>query len=131
VDAFWRQFEPLWEQQQVAAGRRRRRATRLHPSEIMTSLILFQQSGYSICKGFYTHHMQTQLCADFPHLVSYTRFVDLMPRMVKREWAAPGAPPSPRSEVSCAIHGAERRDLPTFHVKRRRMLRSRSLAGYI
>ena len=61
VDAFWRQFEPLWEQQHVARGRRRRRATRLHPSEIMTILILFQQSGYRTFKGFYTQHVQTQL----------------------------------------------------------------------
>lgn len=27
VDAFWQQFEPLWEHQHVANGRRRRRAT--------------------------------------------------------------------------------------------------------
>jgi len=82
VDAFWRQFEPLWEQQLVARGRRRRRATRLHPSEIMTILILFQQSGYRTFKGFYTQHVQTQLRAEFPQLVSYTRFVDLIPRVI-------------------------------------------------
>lgn len=67
VDAFWQQFEPLWEREQVAAGRRRRRATRLHPSEIMTILILFQQSGNRTFKGFSTHHVQTQLRAEFPH----------------------------------------------------------------
>ena len=82
VDAFWRQFEPLWEQQHVARGRRRRRATRLHPSEIMTILILFQQSGYRTFKGFYTQHVQTQLRAEFPQLVSYSRFVDLIPRVL-------------------------------------------------
>ena len=82
VDAFWRQFEPLWEQQQVASGRRRRRATRLHPSEIMTILILFQQSGYRTFKGFYTQHVQTQLRNEFPQLVSYTRFVDLISRVL-------------------------------------------------
>jgi hypothetical protein len=82
VDAFWDVFEPLWEQQQVASGRQRRRATRLHPSEIMTILILFQQSGYRTFKGYYTEYVQRHLCAEFPHLVSYTRFVALMPRMV-------------------------------------------------
>src|SRR5262249_29717615 len=66
----------------VAAGRRRRRATRLSPSEIMTILILFQQSGYRTFKGVYTHHVQVHLRAEFPHLVSYTRFVDLMPRLL-------------------------------------------------
>ena len=83
VDAFWQQFEPLWEREQIATGRRRRRrATQLSPSEIMTILILFQQSGYRTFKGFYTHHVQAHLQAEFPHLVSYTRFVALMPRVL-------------------------------------------------
>jgi len=47
VDAFWQRFEPLWERQVLASGRRhRRRSARLHPAEILTILILFQQSGY-------------------------------------------------------------------------------------
>lgn len=82
VDAFWQQFVPWWEAQEVAAGRRRRRATRLSPSEIMTILILFQGSGYRTFKGFYTQHVQTQLRAEFPYLVSYTRFVALIPRVL-------------------------------------------------
>jgi Transposase DDE domain len=82
VDAFWQVFEPYWEREQVAAGRRRRRATRLSPSEIMTILILFQQSGYRTFKGFYTQHVLTQLRAEFPRLVSYPRFVALIPRVV-------------------------------------------------
>lgn len=82
VDAFWQVFEPYWEREQVAQGRRRRRATRLSPSEIMTILILFQQSGYRTFKGFYTQQVQTQLRAEFPQLVSYARFVALIPRVV-------------------------------------------------
>lgn len=82
VDAFWQVFEPLWEREQVATGRRRRRATRLSPSEIMTILILFQQSGYRTFKGFYTQYVQSQLHAEFPRLVSYTRFVALIPRVL-------------------------------------------------
>ena len=82
VDTFWQVFEPLWERERVAAGRQRRRATRLSPSEIMTILILFQQSGYRTFKGFYTQYVQTQLRAEFPHLVSYSRFVTLIPRVV-------------------------------------------------
>ena len=83
VDAFWQQLEPLWERERLASGqsgqRRRQRATRLSPSELMTILILFQQSGYRTFKGFYTQYVQTQLRAEFPGLVSYTRFVALMP----------------------------------------------------
>jgi transposase len=82
VDAFWHQFEPLWEREQLWAKRCRRRATRLSPSELMTILILFQSSGYRTFKDFYTRHVQTSLRAEFPGLVSYSRFVALMPRVV-------------------------------------------------
>lgn len=82
VDAFWQVFAPLWEREQVAAGRRRRRATHLSPSELMTILILFQQSGYRTFKGFYTQYVQTHLRAEFPQLVSYPRFVALIPRVL-------------------------------------------------
>jgi hypothetical protein len=83
VDTFWQQFAPWWEREQLASGqRRRRRATRLSPSELMTIAILFQQSGYRTFKGFYTQYVQTQLRSEFPHLVSYTRVVALLPRML-------------------------------------------------
>jgi Transposase DDE domain len=85
VDTFWQQFEPLWEREQLHEGRqrrRRRRATRLSPSELMTILILFQSSGYRTFKDFYTRHVQTSLQVEFPGLVSYTRFVALMPRVL-------------------------------------------------
>jgi hypothetical protein len=82
VDAFWQQFAPWWEREMVAAGRRRRRATRLSPSEIMTILILFQQSGYRTFKTYYTREVQTHLRGEFPGLVSYSRFVALMSRVL-------------------------------------------------
>ncbi|MGZ3601596.1 MAG: transposase, partial [Ktedonobacterales bacterium] len=81
VDTFWQQFAPLWEREQLALGKRRR-ATRLSPSELMTILILFQQSGYRTFKGFYTQYVQVYLRPEFPGLVSYTRFVELMPRVL-------------------------------------------------
>jgi hypothetical protein len=84
VDAFWQRFEPLWNRALLASGhRRRRRATRLRPDEIMTILILFQQSGYRTFKGFYMQHVQTHLRHEFPQLVSNNnRFVDLMQRFL-------------------------------------------------
>ena len=83
VDTFWQQFAPWWEREQLASGRcPRRRATRLHPSEIMTIVILFQESGYRTFKGFYTQYVQTHLQGEFPHLLSDTRFVALIPRVL-------------------------------------------------
>lgn len=52
------------------------------PSEIMTIVILFQQSHYRTFKAFYTEHVQQHLRAEFPHLVSYSRFVELMPSVL-------------------------------------------------
>jgi len=81
VDAFWQRFEPQWERELLRSGtRQRRRATRLHPAEILTILILFQQSGYRTFKGFYTQHVHVHLRQEFPRLLSYSRFVALMPR---------------------------------------------------
>jgi hypothetical protein len=83
VDAFWQWFEPQWERELLASGkRRRRRATRLHPAEILTILILFQQSGYRTFKGFYTQQVQIVLRHEFPDVLSYNRFVELMPRFL-------------------------------------------------
>src|SRR5579859_3238491 len=83
VDAFWQQVAPAWERDLLASGqRRRRRATRLHPSEIMTIVILFQQSGYRTFKAYYTQHVQVALREEFPQLVSYTRFIELLPRVL-------------------------------------------------
>jgi hypothetical protein len=67
VDAFWQWFEPRCERELLASGQRhRRRATRLHPAEILTILILFQPSGYRTVKGFYTQQVQVHLRQEFP-----------------------------------------------------------------
>jgi hypothetical protein len=83
VDEFWQAFAPWWQRQLLASGARRRlRPTRLHPSEIMTIAILFQQSHYRTFKAFYTEHVQRHLRGEFPQLVSYSRFVQLLPTVL-------------------------------------------------
>ena len=54
-------------------GRRRH----LHPSEVMTLVIAFHQSNYRTFKHFYLRHVCVYWCAEFPNLVSYSRFVQL------------------------------------------------------
>ena len=56
---------------------RRGRRRRLHPSEVMTILIAFHQSGYRTFKHFYLKHVCVYWQTEFPNLVSYTRFVQL------------------------------------------------------
>lgn len=60
-------------------SRKRGPQARLSLSEIMTILIHFHQSHYRDFKAYYTEYVQKQLRAEFPGLVSYTRFVELTP----------------------------------------------------
>ena len=55
----------------------RGRPRQLHPSEVMTILIAFHQSNYRTFKHFYNRHVCVYWRAEFPHLVSYSRFVQL------------------------------------------------------
>lgn len=80
VDDFCLAFEPAWHRQLVASGQvHRHRARQLGLSEIMTILILFHQSHYRHFKAFYTEQVLVHLRAEFPGLVSYTRFVEFIP----------------------------------------------------
>src|SRR5690348_5197674 len=75
-------FAPQWQASQLAAGRQRERAGQLCPSEMMTILIHFHQSHYRTFKAYYTEHVQVHLTSEFPHLVSYQRFVALIPSVL-------------------------------------------------
>src|SRR5213079_2742758 len=83
VDDFWQQFAPTWHHELLTSGQRHRvRPTQLHPSEIMTILILFHQSHYRTFKAYYTEYVHRHLRSEFPTLVSYGRFVELMPTVL-------------------------------------------------
>lgn len=82
VDDFWQAFRPIWHEHLLSTGERQRlRPTQLSESEIMTILIHFHQSGYRTFKDYYTRHVQQYLTGEFPQLVSYERFVKLIPRV--------------------------------------------------
>ena len=80
VNDFCRVFEPQWARQQIEAGiKHRSRPSALTLSEVMTIIIAFHAAGFRNFKHFYIDFV----CADhrdaFPNLVSYSRFVELMP----------------------------------------------------
>src|SRR6185436_9536339 len=83
VDDFWQSFVPSWERELLDNGlKRRRRTGNLCPSEMMTILIYFHQMHYRDFKTYYTQFVQVYLPAEFPSLVSYNRFVELMPSVL-------------------------------------------------
>lgn len=52
--------------------------TRMSLSEIMTILIMYHLSGYKTFKWYYTKYVMVHQRKDFPDLVSYNRFVEIM-----------------------------------------------------
>ena len=84
VDDFCQAFRPQCGQAMLGHGPVQRvRAPRLSQSEMMTILIHFHQSCYRTFKAYYTGYVQVHLNAEFPGLVSYNRFVELMPTALK------------------------------------------------
>ena len=60
-----------------AASETRGHPRQLHSSEVMTILIAFHQNNYRTFKHFYLKHVCVYYRAEFPNLVSYSRFVQL------------------------------------------------------
>jgi len=80
VDDFCLIFIPLWNMTLLQYGAIKRvREARLSMSEIMTIIIHFHQSHYRDFKTYYLEYVCQHLGAEFPNLVSYNRFIELMP----------------------------------------------------
>ena len=81
IDDFCKWFEPLYMQRLLQDGQRHRiRQSQLALSEIMTIIVFFHSSHYRDFKHYYTEYVEEYLRPYFPALVSYSRFVELMPR---------------------------------------------------
>lgn len=79
VDEFCKEFEPKWHASLIMSGEAKRiKPSSLSLSEILTILIYFHQSNHKTFKGYYTDYVSVYLRTDFPRLVSYGRFVELM-----------------------------------------------------
>ena len=80
IDDFCRLFLPAWHRQLLTDGtRQRQRASRLTLGEILTILIEFHQSQYRNFKAYYLLHLSRHCRGGVPNLLSYSRFVALIP----------------------------------------------------
>lgn len=83
VDDFCQLFIPHWQRLLLENGEmKRNRPCRLSPAEVMTIIIHFHQSHYRDFKNYYLYYVCRQLKPYFPELLSYTRFLALMPSVV-------------------------------------------------
>ena len=79
IDDFCIAFEPELRRKLLAdRGAQRRRATKTKLSEVMTIIIYFHRSGYRNFKTYYLEQVRKTMTGEFPDLVSYNRFVELM-----------------------------------------------------
>lgn len=80
ADDFCQWFIAEWEKTQIEDGAKKRRRKRgLSHSEIITIIVFYHQSGYKTFKWFYERYVCKRLKKEFPKLVSYNRFIELLP----------------------------------------------------
>jgi len=83
VDDFCKLFILQWEQTLINDGtRQRRRKKQMSSSEIMTVIISFHQSNHRDFKNYYLGYVTRYLKGHFPTLLSYTRFISVMPSVL-------------------------------------------------
>ena len=83
VDDFCAVFMPQWHQQLLVSGQRQRQRTgRMSASEIMCIIIAFHMSHHRDFKNFYNGLLRRYHMQDFPQLLSYTRFLEMMPSVL-------------------------------------------------
>ncbi len=79
VDDFCLDWERYFSTITLPSQSKRTRKSSLYLSEIMTIIINFHRSRYRTFKDYYTKYVLTYLRQEFPNIVSYNRFVELMP----------------------------------------------------
>ena len=66
--------------------------TKMALSEIMTILIMYHLSGYRTFKWYYKNHVMKYQKQDFPTLVSYNRFVEIIKYALVHYYYTPFVP---------------------------------------
>lgn len=80
MDDFCQSFEPDFKHKLLEDGTiHRNKPSSLALSEVMTIIVLFHFSGYRTFKHYYLDLVGSHISWAFPHLVSYNRFVEMMP----------------------------------------------------
>ncbi len=82
VDDFCKAYENEIKKSRLEVKGCRFRRSQLSLSEMMTIILMFHGSCYRHFKGYYAYHVSTHLRSLFPKLLSYNRFVQLMPSVL-------------------------------------------------
>lgn len=83
LDDFCKQFNQSLEKALISDQKTRIQKSALSLSESMTIVILFHQSGFRFFKYFYCQMIMPFWKSTFPKLLSYNRFIEIMPRCLQ------------------------------------------------
>ena len=78
LDEFCKYFEPELKKRAISTSGKLHwnRPGRMSDSEIMTILVLFHTSRFRDLKSFYLGYICQHMRKEFPHVISYNRFVE-------------------------------------------------------
>jgi Fe-S cluster assembly scaffold protein SufB len=80
IDDFMKEFEKNIQSQSIANGKTRNRKGKLSMSEVMSILVYFNIQNFQNFKDYYLKYICVYYRDYFPDLISYNRFVELIPR---------------------------------------------------
>ena len=80
VDDFTNLFDQWLATRSLEPARQPTRQPDLTTSEIMTILVYYHHSGYKNFQYYFQRLVEPLMNTYFPHLISYQRFIDLIPR---------------------------------------------------
>lgn len=81
LDEFCKTYEDWEKHRLIETGRKRYRPCQMQLSELLTLIVLFHLSPCKNFKYFYLFHIRALHRQDFPALLSYNRFIQLIPRL--------------------------------------------------
>lgn len=83
IDDFMKEFKPQYNKQLLESKENRSSFnSKLSESEIMSILVYYHGYGNRTFKDFYTKTIQPHFKTEFPDLISYNRFVELIPTVL-------------------------------------------------
>ena len=83
LDDFCKEFSESLEKALISTPKTKLNKSALSLSEVMTIVILFHKSGFRFFKYFYCQMVLPFWKSAFPKLLSYNRFIEIMPRCLQ------------------------------------------------
>lgn len=81
IDEFCKAYDEWEKHRLIDTGKKRSRSCAMSLSEMLTIMVIFHLSPCKNFKYFYSFHLPYFHKSEFPKLLSYSRFLQLMPRL--------------------------------------------------